>query len=121
MADSVAAYHAGVIDCDGSIIFRGNGAIEIKLEQVGSRLVHWMRHTTGVGHVAHSSRARPRRLRTSRWRLYAQHDVMWYLRQILPHAVKKYDEVCLALKVLEGELPASAARARVHEMRKVEL
>lgn len=98
-----AAYIAGIIDGEGSIMVlpkRGTCIIKVSVSNTYQPLVDWLQEVTGVGSVVVQRRASERHSECRYWQCYSD-AAGSILKQILPHLRIKRAQAELALSVQE--------------------
>lgn len=109
-----AAYLAGIVDGEGSIILyrRGRGAsLRLAVASTDTRLLDWCVATTGVGGFLMKPRANPNHKASGQWACNSQ-AAESVISQLEPFLVIKREQAALALDFMRRlRMPADKARS----------
>lgn len=111
---TVLAYHAALLDTEGSLAFSRNGTVRYTVEQVGYDYLLAARRQAGVGTVARQGAGREH---VTRFQIACRAHLAAYLIKLQPYANKKKDEIEVALQLLQGKIDVDTARRRVVAIR----
>lgn len=108
LAPTMAAYFAGILDGEGTILIRGPRSVRISIANTYRPLMDLLESI--LGGRATTVALVPNRKQGWRWQISHRSDCLWLLRQLQPYVLIRKDRLEEAVAALES-LPEQQRRA----------